>query len=229
MLKVLTICAVAAFAPTGCNPFLAIKKSCPKALSTNMSPGQFYSLSAADNRLLWYEEIKLPCGRKTTSYWDDYHQNNYHADGIDFINYFSLDSTTNFALQFGPNYGDLWAYHSYVGIRQADSILIVHSYFRHARFTHKCYSVCSNSTISRLRSLLLPFKELGPDSTWSSDDQSGYVVDNVNRFSFIFDFEKAYQWITIDSLLKKKVQTDEFKQLNDFISDSITWQTTYSL
>jgi hypothetical protein len=75
-----------------------------------LSPKGFYSLSASDNRILWYRDIESPEKTLFTSLWDDYAPNNYHASHLDFIKYYLGKKDIELAFQFGPN-RDLWAYH----------------------------------------------------------------------------------------------------------------------
>ncbi|MCK6544199.1 hypothetical protein L6Q79_16140 [bacterium] len=213
---------------SGCAQIIAIKQSCTDSeITTHISSKEFYSLTQEANRTLWFKEIGLPCASSITPLWDDYHQNNYRAAGKDFIDYFSSDTSILYAAQFGPNL-DLWAFTSYVARPFRDSVLLVHSYFRHARFTYKSYALISLSVSDSLHSLFLNLQKYEPDSSWEDADFSGFIIEGRTRFSFIVDLSKAYHYVDVDSVRKKRVTNDEVTSLNSFLDNSIKWKTTYN-
>ena len=189
----------------------------------------FYTLSAADNRLLWYRDIENPEKTKFTSLWNDYARNNYHASHLDFVKYYQDKNDIELAFQFGPN-GDLWAYHTFVVKKIDCCYLITRSYFRHARFTGKRYAILDKSELDSLFSVIAEQKVTQVD-TVETFDYCGYFRDNRNKKSFYINFEKDQVWVTDkqDTTLKHMEVRPEINKLYDFVDDKIKWTKTYSL
>jgi hypothetical protein len=139
----------------------------------------FYSLSAADNRILWYRDIENPEKTKFTSLWNDYTRNNYRASHLDFVNYYQDKNDIELAFQFGPN-DDLWAYHTFVIKKINCCYLITRNYFRHARFTGKRYAIIDKPQLDSLFSVIAEQKTTQLD-TVETFDYCGYFLDNRNK------------------------------------------------
>lgn len=189
----------------------------------------FYSLSAADNRTLWYRDIENPEKTKFTNLWNDYAPNNYHASHLDFVKNYQGKKDIELAFQFGPN-GDLWAYHTFVIKRIDCCYLATRSYFRHARFTGKSYAILNKAQLDSLFNVLSEQKPQAID-TIETFDYSGYFVDNRNNKSFYINFENDQLWVPTkqDTAIKRMEVRPEIEKLYDFVDVKIKWTKTYSL
>ena len=186
--------------------------------TTTFPADGLYGISPQENRRLWYREVENPDTTKFTKYWNDYVPGNYHADHLDFIKFYENRPDIEIAFQFGPNL-DLWAYHIFV-IRKLDCCyLATRSYFRHARFTYKAYSIIDQDQVDNLFKVLEPINKTAVD-TAASWNYSGYFADNRNNTNFFIDFEKE---VTQDSHDPKK----EIMSLYDFVDKEIKWIATY--
>lgn len=186
--------------------------------NVNFKSDSLYSLSAEENKALWYRDIQSPDTTKFTKYWNDYVPNNYHADHIEFQEYFEKKEGIELAFQFGPNM-DLWAYHIFV-LRKLDCCyLITRSYFRHARFTYKAYGIIDEAKIDSLYQVINSINPSKKDTS-KSWNYSGYFMDNRLDRKFFIDFTDK-----IDSLSGEP--THEIKELYDFVDNRINWTVTY--
>jgi hypothetical protein len=187
----------------------------------------FYSLSAADNRTLWYRDIESPEKTKFTNLWNDYGSNNYHASHLDFIKNYQGKNDIELAFQFGPN-GDLWAYHTFVIKKIGCCYLATRSYFRHARFTGKEYAILDKA---QLDNLFIVLAEQIPQAidTVETFDYSGYFMDNRNNKSYYINFEKDQLWVPSkqDTAIKTMEVRPEINKLYVFVDDKINWTKTY--
>ncbi|MCU0431957.1 MAG: hypothetical protein MUC87_00725 [Bacteroidia bacterium] len=191
----------------------------------------FYSLSAADNRTLWYRDIESPEETKFTNLWNDYAPNNYHAAHLDYIKNYEGKDDIELAFQFGPN-SDLWAYHTFV-IKKTDCCyLATRTYFRHARFTRKSYAIMDKSQLDSLFSVINEQPVLPPDTT-ETFDYCGYFCDNRNKKKFYINFEESSILTPVpnqpDTTFKQQVPRPEINRLYDFVDRKIKWIQTYSL
>jgi len=191
----------------------------------------FYSLSAVDNRALWYRDIESPEKTKFTNLWNDYAPNNYHASHLDFIKNYQDKKDIELAFQFGPN-GDLWAYHTFVIKKVGCCYLATRSYFRHARFTGKKYAILDKPQLDSLFSVINEQNVLPLDTT-ETFDYCGYFLDNRNKKSFYINFDKSSIWTPVpnqaDTTFKQQVPRPEINRLYDFVDEKIKWIKTYSL
>lgn len=178
----------------------------------------FYTLSGSVNRRLWFRDVENPFPTKFTKYWNDYAWSNYHADHIDFVNYYDSIPGVEIAFQFGPNM-DLWAYHIFVVKKVNCCYLVTRSYFRHARFTYKAYSIIDSLKLDSLYQVLQPINKL-PVDTVAEWNYSGYFSDNRHHTKFYIDFEKEVQG-------EKKEAKPEVAKLYDFVDHRIKWTVTY--
>ncbi len=186
--------------------------------TTAFRADSLYGIDPQENRRLWYRDIENPDTTKFTKYWNDYVPSNYHADHIDFINFYKNKPEIEIAFQFGPNM-DLWAYHIFV-IRKLDCcFLATRSYFRHARFTYKAYSIIDQGQVDSLFKVLEPVNK-SPVDTAESWNYRGYFADNRNNTNFYIDFEKEVTQGGNDP-------TKEIMALYDFIDKRIKWIATY--
>lgn len=189
----------------------------------------FYSLSASDNKELWYRDIENPVGTKFTPLWNDYAPNNYHASHLDFVKYYQDKKDIVLAFQFGPNL-DLWAYHIFVIKKVGCCYLATRSYFRHARFTSKGYAIMDSK---QLDSLFIVLSEQKPQAndTIESFNYSGYFMDNRNNKSYNINFEKDQLWIQSeeDTRIQEMELRPEIKNLFNFVDKKIKWEWTYPL
>lgn len=197
----------------------------------------FYSLSAADNRTLWYRDIENPEKTKFTNLWNDYAPNNYHASHLDFIKNYQGKKDIELAFQFGPN-GDLWAYHTFVIKKIGCCYLATRSYFRHARFTGKKYAILDNEQLDSLFNVLSKQKYSNIGQT-ESFDYCGYFVDNRNNKTYYINFDKDQLTETtwhdttktefpIPDIESQKPRP-EIELLYDYVDNKIKWTKTYSL
>ncbi len=179
-----------------------------------------YSLSAEENRKLWYRDIEHKDTSKFTKYWNSYAPNNYHANHLDFVKYYENKSNIDMAFQFGPN-RDLWAYHIFV-IKKLDCCyLATRSYFRHARFTYKAYAIINGNQVDSLHRILEPINKLPIDSS-GTRNYSGYFVDNRNKTKFHIDFNKEVKE-------ESNEPKEEINNLYEFVDKKITWTVTFDL
>ncbi len=186
--------------------------------NNTFAPDSLYSLSAEENKELWYRDIQNPDTTKFTRLWNDYLPTNYHADHLEFLEYFENRSNVELAFQFGPNM-DLWAYHIFVLRKLECCYLLTRSYFRHARFTYKAYSIVDEVKVDSLYQVINSTNrsEVDTTSNWS---YSGYFMDNRMNRKFFIDFMES-----VDSLSGNP--TDEVLQLYDFVDNRINWKVTY--
>lgn len=182
----------------------------------------FYKLDKSENRKLWYRDIENIGSTKFTSSWNDYAPSNYHASHLDFVDYYKNNSDVQLAFQFGPSM-DLWAYHIFVIKKIGCCFLITRSYFRHARFTYRAYSIMNSSQLDSLYSILEKTNRQ-PVTEKKEFKYCGYFIDNRNSRSFFIDFEK--ETIKIGDEEKAK---PEIVELYDFVDSKINWIKTYSL
>ncbi|MBT1701029.1 hypothetical protein KK083_29320 [Fulvivirgaceae bacterium PWU4] len=190
----------------------------PEYDTITFAAGKLYDLSANENKRLWYRDIENPDTTKFTRYWNDYLPNNYHADHLDFVNYYENKPETEIAFQFGPNM-DLWAYHIFVIKKSGCCYLATRSYFRHARFVYKAFAIIDKSKVDSLYAILEPISKIpmDADSSWR---YRGYFADNRNQTKFYVDFETEME---ADHRTPKK----EVKSLYNFVDNSIKWVKTY--
>ncbi len=178
-----------------------------------------YSLTAKENRELWYRDIQNPDTTKFTKLWNDYVPTNYHADHQDFQDYFENRENIDLAFQFGPNM-DLWAYHIFVFRKLDCCYLATRSYFRHARFTYKAYSIVDGRKMDSLFHVISSLDPSIYDST-KSWNYSGYFMDNRMERKFFVDFEERMDTTTMSP-------TEDVMSLYDFVDESINWTLTYN-
>ncbi len=178
----------------------------------------FYTLRAAENKRLWYRDVCLPFPTKFTPQWNDYRYENYHANHIEFVNYMDSLPGVELAFQFGPNM-DLWAYHIFVIQKVNCCYLVTRSYFRHARFTYKAYSIIDSTKLDSLYTILEPINKMSVDTTapWN---YSGYFADNRNHTKYFIDFEKEVEG-------EKNETKPEVSRLYEFVDNKIKWTVTY--
>lgn len=187
--------------------------------SPSFSPDSIYSLSAKQNRLLWFRDIESIDTTKFTKYWNDYRPDNYHADNSDFISYYSQDKDIELAFQFGPG-GMMWTYHSFV-IKKIDCCyLITRSSFTHARFRYKAYAFLSETQLNDFRKILEPFST---DPAPLKEEEYGYhghFIDSKRDKPYIIDFDNE-----IDE--NSNEPTQAVMSVYKFVDDSIKWIDTY--
>lgn len=180
-------------------------------------PDSIYSLSETENERLWYRDVENPFPTKFTPMWNDYVRNNYHADHSEFLKQYNNKDSIELAFQFGPA-GALWAYHIFV-IRKMDCCyLITRSYFAHARFTYKAYSILQQEQVDSLYGILNSAPKISSDSI--DYGYRGYFADNRNRSMFGIDFESARD---------KATGKYDSRVLNlfDFVDKKIAWKVSY--
>ena len=186
--------------------------------TTSFPADSLYRLSPKENRRLWYRDVENPDTTKFTKFWNDYVPGNYHADNLDFVEFYEKKSDIEIAFQFGPNM-DLWAYHIFV-IRKLDCCyLATRSYFRHARFTYKAYAIIDQYQVDSLFQVIESVNKT-PIDTAASWNYNGYFADNRNNTKYYIDFEKETQK---DNNEPKK----EIMDLYDFVDKKIKWKVTY--
>lgn len=185
----------------------------------------FYSLDSNINRMLWYRDIENTDTTKFTTLWNDYHPANYHAWHHDFLKYYKGKKDIELAFQFGPN-DDLWAYHTFVVKRIGCCYLVTRSYFRHARFTFKAFSIIDETKLDTFYSLLKKINTSNvPDS--ESFSYAGYFADNRNKKTFFIDFEREIRGEKdVNGWAPPKF---EIQELYDFVDKKINWTKTYGL
>lgn len=196
----------------------------------------FKRLNNSENKTLWFEEIKFPLKTLYTSLWDDYSPNNYHTSHHNFTEYFKYSGDVELAFQFGPN-TDLWAYHTFVISKRGSCYLAVRTYFRHARFTNKSYSMMCPSQVDSLRSILekLPQKQ-------TSEGYRGSFRDNRKDSTFCVSFNHEVQLVPLDTIISQPsngsidttiISTSEYTEpitkLFEFVDHKIIWVDSYSL
>ena len=196
----------------------------------------FYKLSSEDNRILWFRDIANPYQTSFTKLWNDYAPNNYHSSQLDFCNAIENNKRIILGFQFGPNV-DLWAYHIFIVQKINCCYLITRSYFRHARFTYKAYSIIDQD---KFDSLSVVIKSLNKRPIIESSNYCGYFVDNQNSQKFYVDFDRDtvnVLDVTSNTYIKRNEydspvmyrteHTKEIKDLFNFVDKSILWKETY--
>lgn len=181
----------------------------------------FYKLNETDNRLLWFRDIENIDSTKFTSAWNDYAAFNYHVSPLDFLKYYENKPDVELAFIVGPN-SDLWAYHIFVVKKIGCCYVITRSYFRHARFTYKAYSIINSTQLDSLYAIL----EKGYRQTVIKDEAEycGYFMDNRNRRKFFLDAEMDREHQRWQQLPKS-----ELMESCEFVDTQINWTVTYSL
>ena len=194
--------------------------------TSSVAPDSLYGMSKEENRRLWYRDVENPDTSKFTKYWNAYVPTNYSADNYDFVNFYRGNSDVELAFQFGPN-DDLWAYHIFI-IKKIDCCyLVTRSYFRHARFTYKAYSVITPTQVDSLFSVLDSIDKSEIDEQDSSFAYRGYVVDNRHRENYFIDFEKQVI-VNKDNRRRSSEPNEKVKRLYDFVDNRIRWKATYN-
>lgn len=180
----------------------------------------FYSLDSSINRMLWYRDIENPDTTKFTALWNSYGSENYLASHLDFIDYYLNRENIELAFQLGPN-NDLWAYHTFVIKKVNSCYLATHSYFRHARFTFKSYSIlhgCQvDSLFKTINNLSITPILVNPEHSYSA-----YFADNRTHKSYFINLERESK---IDSSKSSK----DIKAFYEFLNVRINWIQTYNL
>ena len=189
------------------------------------SKSDFYKLNKDTNRMLWYRDIENIDTTKFTKLWNDYVPANYRASDLDFTKFYNRKKDIELAFQFGPNM-DLWAYHIFVIKKVGCCFLVTRSYFRHARFTYKAYSIINQEKLDSLY-LILNRVNKQPVSDKEEFAYRGYFIDNRNNRTFFIDFKKEIEKVKSDDEIIQPTQ--EIKELYDFVDKKITWTKTYSL
>jgi hypothetical protein len=183
------------------------------------SPAEsLYMVNAIENKRLWYRDVENPEPTKFTKYWNDYVANNYRANQHDFVNYYKGKENIEIAFQFGPN-EDLWAYHIFVVKKVDCCYLITRSYFRHARFTYKAFSILDQPRLDSLFQVIDPIKKSSID-TAESWNNCGYFADNRNKTGYYIDFVKEVD-------VKTQRPKQEIMNLYNFVDKRIKWKVTY--
>ncbi len=185
--------------------------------TSTFAPDSFYTLSAKENRLLWFRDIESPDPTKFTTYWNDYVSKNYHANNKDFIDYYDSNSEAELAFQFGPG-GMMWSYHSFVIKKVECCYLVTHSVFTHARFRYKEYAIIDAFELQKIRNLLVPFDTT---SIPLKDEYGnhGYFIDKPYNKKFFINFKKQ-----VDA---SNEPTKELMRFYNFLDDSLKMKTTY--
>ncbi|HMK06000.1 MAG TPA: hypothetical protein VK476_00635, partial [Flavobacterium sp.] len=184
----------------------------PQYDTVSFTRAMFYDLDPLTNKMLWYRDIENPDTTKFTKLWNDYVPGNYHAQPLDFVENYENRQDIPLAFQFGPN-TDLWAYHSFVIRKMECCYLITRSYFRHARFTYKAYSIIDQAVLDSLRDVIGRLNQTPLDTT-ETFSYCGYFVDNGNNSKFFVDFDK-------------EKDEKEISNLYDFVDNKIKWTKTY--
>lgn len=182
----------------------------------------FFKLDKKENRKLWYRDVESIDTTKFTRLWNDYAKVNYHASHLDFIKFYENKIDIEIAFQFGPNF-DLWAYHIFIVKKIGCCFLITRSYFRHARFTYKAYSIINQTQLDSLYTVLEKINKQ-PVTDTINDNYSGYFIDNKNKSKFFIDFESE-----TEKNSEEQNPKPEIMQLYDFVDKNIIWTKTYSL
>lgn len=196
----------------------------PQYDTSSFDKSRFYELDSRINRRLWYRDIENPDTTKFTNLWNDYLPANYHASHLDFVKYYEGKKDIKLAFQFGPN-RDLWAYHIFIIKKVECCYLITRSYFRHARFTYKAYSIMTGNQLDSL------YAVIGNIESQKISDKieykySGYFVDNRHGKKFFIDFEKEIEKYKENGEERPK---KEVKDLYNFLDEKIIWTKTYDL
>lgn len=188
----------------------------------------FYYQDSAVNRMLWYRDVENTDTTKFTRLWNDYFLDNYHADHQDFIQYYQGKKDVELAFQFGPNM-NLWAYHIFVVKKIGCCYLLTRSYFRHARFTYKAWSVIDKPKLDSLFTLLGKINTLDA-SKKAGSRYCGYFADNRHHKSYYIEFEKEMQAASSEDGKKTfQVPKKEVQDLYDFIDKNIGWIISYRI
>lgn len=185
----------------------------------------FYKLNTIVNRDLWYRDIENIDTTKFTNLWNDYSPFNYHASQLDFVNFYTNKKDIELAFQFGPNM-DLWAYHIFVVKKIGCCFLVTRSYFRHARFTYKAYSIINTKQVDSLYSILSKVNTQ-PVGQKEEFKYCGYFVDNRNGKQFFIDFEKETEKVSPNN--GEQQPKKEVMALYEFVDKKINWTKTYNL
>jgi len=192
--------------------------------TSSFSRSEFYKLDSVDNRRLWFRDVENVDSTKFTALWNDYARNNYHASQLDFVHFYEGKKDILLAFQLGPNM-DLWAYHIFVVKKVNCCFLITRSYFRHARFTYKAYSILDDRHLDSLFSIL---KRVNRQSVSAEEEfkYRGYFMDNVNKEKYFIDFEKE---ITLGATEEDTKPKGEIRDLYEYLDKQIAWRKTYVL
>lgn len=185
----------------------------------------FYKLDAHANRLLWFRDVENADSTRFTRYWNDYARANYHASHADFIKYYTKKKDIELAFQMGPNM-DLWAFHIFVAKKINCCYLLTHSYFRHARFTHKSYTIIDRKKLDSLYTILGKINCQQAGSTYVPG-YAGYFVDNRNNKTFYINFDKEVDTLKGSSSFYDNPPKKEIKALYDFLDNHFHWIKTY--
>jgi len=181
----------------------------------------FYQ-SDSINRMLWFRDVENTDATKFTALWNDYYHAAYHASHLDFVKYYVGKRDIELAFQFGPNL-DLWAYHIFVVKKMDCCFLLTRSYFRHARFTYKAYSIINERQLDSLYSILDSINKF-PVGASSENSYLGYFVDNRRRNTYFIDLESVVAPPKTRRETRKEIQA-----LYDFVDKGINWKKTYRL
>jgi len=188
--------------------------------SPSFAPDSLYSLSAKQNRLLWFRDIESLDTTKFTKYWNDYRPRNYHADNSDFIDYYSKDKEVELAFQFGPG-GMMWTYHSFVVKKIDCCYLITRTSFTHARFRYKAYAILDKNQLKKLRAVLEPFAN-NPIPIKEEYGYHGHFIDSKKDSPYFIDFENE-----VDK--KNNQPNKKIQSVYTFVDDTIRWLETYGV
>jgi len=197
----------------------------PRYDTISFAKSDFYKLDSGINRSLWYRDIENIDTTKFTNLWNDYLPSNYHASQLDFVKFYDNRKDIELAFQFGPNM-DLWAYHIFVIKKIGCCFLITRSYFRHARFTYKAYSIINSRQLDTLYTILNKVN-VQPIGNKEEFKYCGYFVDNRNKKSFFIDFEKETEKGKAVSEGQKPKK--EINRLYEFVDKKVHWTQTYLL
>jgi hypothetical protein len=168
------------------------------------------------NRMLWFRDVENTDATKFTALWNDYYPAAYHASHPDFVKYYEGKRDIELAFQFGPNL-DLWAYHIFVIKKMDCCFLLTRSYFRHARFTYKAYSIINERQLDSLYYILDRINKF-------KNSYLGYFVDNRRRNTYFIDLETV-----VVAPKTRKETRKELQALYDFVDKGINWKKTYRL
>jgi len=192
--------------------------------TSSFAKEEFYELDSSINKMLWYRDIENIDTTKFTNLWNDYFPANYHASNLDFVKFYQGKKDIEIAFQFGPNM-DLWAYHIFIIKKVGCCYLVCRSYFRHARFTYKAYSIINGKQLDSLYSVINDI-HIQKIIDREEFNYCGYFVDNRNSRKFFIDFEKE---IEKNKEHEEQQPKKEVKALYDFIDKKIVWTKTYGL
>ncbi len=118
------------------------------------TPDEFYELSKAQNRELWFAELESPNKTSFIRFWDSYHENNYRISQSDFIQNFSNSEDIILAFQLGPNILNMSSYDIFTVRQVEDCYLLVRTFVSHDRINGKSYSVFNKSEFQKLEDFL---------------------------------------------------------------------------